>query len=564
MNIEELILLKLIKDNASPYAKYSKSSLFVSCRGNIFIKIGINSTKTIEEILEIIYGEEFENKIKIELEKLISNKDKLLDISIDTLSINIPIMKNEFLDLFDVFRLFNKYFSFIPTINHSLEYKSLKYNDSFDICYNEFLKYDKYIYEVEIEKRYYKNNDFFHELLKSLRSKSKKYESFSKKYYRIINSEGVSSFSNQFIMELNFIKVLSLQTKVRRLAYLRMILSLFLKSSYFPENIFSKKIEEESKKYKKNLSKYINTKGTIEITKTGSSSKPYIDLIIDLKLLYAQNNRFQLSKYGKIFNVIKDKEDYIPNNYFKLSKYEKAFFLSFIMQNDNFYIWVLIDLIYIFGNKTSIKEIKEVFKQYIIQELDFIVKNSNLSKKNKQKIKIQIERIKSWKKPKIYLEHIIEPRINWLLDLNIINENEFLENKIVLSEKGLILFNVLNSYYDLFQEKYVIMNEIIYRDFFKLINEMYSIEASDINDSDLVYIEQYIDESFYLFKTMAPNRVTASQSILYVCFMMLFYRKKIVNFLEVKEYLNSKKNKKFIFDWYKTENDGSIRKRSGQ
>ena len=59
---------------------------------------------------------------------------------------------------------------------------------------------------------------------------------------------------------------------------------------------------------------------------------------------------------------------------------------------------------------------------------------------------------------------------------------------------------------------------------------------------------------------MAPNRVTASQAILYTCFMMLFKEKVVINFCAVQQYLKSNENKKFIFEWYQTEKDGSIRK----
>ncbi len=558
MNNEELALIKLIKNNTSGYADYHEFSLFVYCRSDIFIKIDINCAETIEEILEIIYDEDFD-EIEIALEDLYSHDHLLPNISIDTLSINIPIMDKGILNLFDIFRLFNQYFSFIPNISYGLGYESLKYNDPFDICYDKFSEYDGYTYEINLEKKHYENYDFFQDVL-SL--KSKRNNSFINKYYELINYEGMAKFLNQYNIELDSIKVLTLQTKVRRLAYMKMILNLFHKSNYFPDNIFNKKVEVESTRHKEDLLNYINSKGIVEITKTGNSSKPYIDTLIDLKLIYAQNNRFQLSKYGKIFNVLMYKLDCKSNNYFNLSEYEKTFFLSFIIQRDNFYIWSLIDLIYIFNNRTTIKNIKEIFQQYIIQQLQATLKYSKLSNKNIQKIITQIKRIQSWKKPQVYLEHIIEPRINWLLDLSILDKSEFLKDRIVLSEKGLILFNTLNSYYDMFQEKYAIMTEIINRDFFNLVNEMYSIDAINVNDADLVLIEEYIDESFYLFKTIAPNRVTASQAILYTCFMMLLKEKKIVNFCEIKHFLSSKKNTKFIFDWYKTENDGSIRKRS--
>lgn len=384
---------------------------------------------------------------------------------------------------------------------------------------------------------------------------------FTNKYYDAIEECGWQDFSKEFDLDLNSIKTLTLQTKVRRLSYIKMILNLFNKSNYYPDNVFNKKIEQEAAQLNNSLMQYTNSKGIIEVTKTGRSSEPYIEAMISLKLLYTQNNKYQLSKYGKIFNVLNNRLEKSNDNYFDLSKFEKSFFLFFILQNDNLYFLALIDLIYIQNNKTKIKNIKEIFQDYILNQLEFTTKYSEITNQDKLKISTQIKRIKSWKNPQIYLEHIIEPRINWLLDLNMLEKDEFQQNYIVLSKEGLAFFNVVNSYFDIFQEKYTLIDQFECIDFFNLVSDIYYMNAVKITENDIVLMENYIDESFNLFKTIAPNRVTASQAILYTCFMMLFKENKVVNFCTIQHHLKSNKNTNFIFDWYKTDNDGSIRKK---
>jgi len=401
----------------------------------------------------------------------------------------------------------------------------------------------------------------FLETLISLREKKSKPSAFMHKYYDLIEWYGWQDFNKNLpIIYLNKIKTINLQTKVRRLAYLKMILNMFTTSTYHPANIFNRKIEMEAGMYKNQLLNYSNSKGLIELTKTGNSAKPYVEALLSLQLLYTQNNIYQVSKYGKIYNVIDNKLKQEKNNFFILETYQKSFFLFFILKNDELYFWVLLNIIYIEKNNTTYKNIKNVFQDYLIKELQQMITSSTLPTKSVRDITEKLNRIKEWKNPKKYLEHIIEPRINWLLDLGMLNKDSFQKNIISLSKKGLILFDVLNSYYDVFLKKYLISEHLLCFDFFDMTSELYKLNAQPFNN-DFTSINQYINESFSLFKTIAPNRVTASQAILYVCYMMLFKEKKIVNFCTIKNYLSSKENTNFIFDWYKTENDGSIRRK---
>ncbi len=401
----------------------------------------------------------------------------------------------------------------------------------------------------------------FLETLISLREKKSKSSAFMHKYYDLIEWHGWQDFSKDLlVIDSDKIKTINLQTKIRRLAYLKMIMNMFTTSMYYPANIFNRKIEMEAEVYKNQLLNYSNSKGLVEQTKTGNSAKPYIEALLSLQLLYTQNNIYQVSKYGKIYNVIDNKLKQKKNNFFSLETYQKSFFLFFILKNDELYFWVLLNIIYIEKNNTTYKNIKSVFQVYLIKELQQIIESSTLPTKSVREITIKLNRIKEWKNPKKYLEHIIEPRINWLLDLDILDKDAFQDNMISLSDKGLMLYDILNSYYDIFLKKYLISEHLLRFDFFDMANELYEVNAKPINN-DYNLINQYIDESFSLFKTLAPNRVTASQAILYVCYMMLFKEKKIVNFCIIKNYLSSKENTNFIFDWYKTENDGSIRRK---
>jgi len=339
------------------------------------------------------------------------------------------------------------------------------------------------------------------------------------------------------------------QTKVRRLAYLKMIIAMFNRSSYYPINLLYKKIELESQEYNSDLVEYVNNKGIIEVTKQGTSSKPYIETSLALKLLFTQNNMCKISKYGKIFNVLTKELNDKTDNYFLLANYEKTFLLYHLLENDGFYIQLLMNII-LEKERISIKKLRDNFQGYILHKLKEDIFSLSLSNKIKNEIILKIKRVENWENPKRYLEHIVEPRVNWLLDLGFLEQSYFIKGNLVLSKKGLILVQKINEPFN------------IDKGFFSLVQKVYQ-DNNNINleENSIELISNYLEKSFILFKTSAPNRVTASQAILYTCYMMLFQEKKVINFSTIQEYLNSKKNTKFIYDWYKTEQDGSIRRK---
>jgi len=545
-NMDKIDLLTLFNEY-SYESTYANNAIIVRCNDipllYFYLSISFEDSET-EEIFLAEYDDMEQDNV---LGEILDNKNIINNLTISNILIKAETHQKLFYAVDDFLTTYYIIYDEIQNIYIS--------SDDTGMC-----SYYTLYYTVEVSPD--KITKSFLETLISIREKkSKPSSAFMHKYYKLIEWYGWQDFNKNLpIIYSNKIKTINLQTKVRRLAYLKMILNMFMKSKYYPANIFNRKIEMEAEVYKNQLLNYSNSKGLIEQTKTGNSAKPYVEALLSLQLLYTQNNIYQVSKYGKIYNVIDNKLKLEKNNFFNLESYQKSFFLFFIFQNDELYFWVLLNIIYIEKNNTTYKNIKDVFQDYLIKELQQKMTSSTLPKNSIRNISEKLNRIKEWKNPKKYLEHIIEPRINWLLDLGMLNKDSFQNNIISLSRKGLILFDVLNSYYDVFLEKYLISEHLLCFDFFDMVNELYEINAKPMNN-DFNLINRYIDESFNLFKTIAPNRVTASQAILYSCYMMLFKEGIVVNFCTIQQYLNSKNNTKYIFDWYKTENDGSIRRK---
>lgn len=457
--------------------------------------------------------------------------------TIETISIDILIGHNNYNEILNILQLYYKFFN-------SFLYADIYYENSM------FMECSYRYYKISLPKERLLNENFTQQLL---------FENFTQD----LQSLDFLLFFPLNNLTLDTPKSITTQTKVRRLGYLSIILEMFDNSKYYPSNIFNKKIEQRALQYHKTLQEYTDDKGLINISKTGNSAKPYVDFLISLKLLYYQNNIYQLSKYGKIYSVLFLKLDFANSerNKFSLNLFQKSFYLWFLLQNDILYLFALLEIIYIQNNDTVLNEIKNIFQEFILESLEFTIKHSKLLTKSKKEIQKIIIRIKQWEKPKVYLEHIVDPRINWLLDLDLLDKEKYLLKRISLSESGLKLLSYFGYFFDQSEEKFTISRELRCHNFFEIVSIIYNIDSKKIKNSDLILIDKYIEESFILFKTIAPNRVTASQAILYTCYMMLFREGIVVNFCTIQQYLYSKENTKFIFEWYKTENDGSIRRK---
>jgi hypothetical protein len=168
------------------------------------------------------------------------------------------------------------------------------------------------------------------------------------------------------------------------------------------------------------------------------------------------------------------------------------------------------------------------------------------------------KRISSWNKPIIYLEHIIEPRINWLLDLGLLEQvtGNIKEKNYALTSSGNNLMTVLLGVYESTFAKQQSISSYLDKNYFEDFNYIF-----DLNKRKEIFniekIEEYLLHAFKLFKTEAPNRIAATQAIDYVCYKSFIEDGIILEFDELKHYL-IKENNTFTLDWFNTENDGAL------
>jgi len=380
---------------------------------------------------------------------------------------------------------------------------------------------------------------------------------------------------------------LSLHTKVRRLGYLKLLVKQYFHNDYWSYHSLSKyferiasdgQIQKELDDYNSFYSK--DKKGVIENLGTGVSAEPYIRLAEDLSLIARSNYSYILTKTGKIYKVILERYEKesskfkfieeqrvtkqldifglnMHSNLFALNPLDKFFFLRLLIEKDLIYLYSLLNIIrksekiYLRRHEIKYGHIKENLLSEVllkIQSFETSPKVTHTTRINAIELKKKIA--KKNLKMRSY-ESIVEPRINWLLDLDLIDGLKLRNGILTLTHAGDVLLDATTNIFDI--------NLFLENDFLGVFNSLYDLNAKYKADQQN-RIKKYLDYAFINFKTLAPNRISASQAITYISLMCFLREGFILEYKDVKSYIFAIDGKGYTIDWFPSENDGSIKK----
>jgi len=368
---------------------------------------------------------------------------------------------------------------------------------------------------------------------------------------------------NKQIQDDSEIKILSTNTKARRLGYLKLINGFIFGEGKIPSSKINKKFEKfvATTQIKQQLLSYKNNKGEVKISKSGISAGPYIELAENLSLISKINNIYSPSKILKVYKSITDDSLNETNNPFELTFFDKLFFLERILNSDFLFSTILLEIIYI-KKITSFNELKLHFHDAVINRINQHLSNLNLSNSNKRSILEVRNRISKWKKPEVYLEHVIMPRLNWFLDLGFIEiSNESKEIKI--NKNGESLFKHICCWYDIRTDFILSPNDFTERFIQHVYASINNIEiVGELDVKVLKYkIDSFLDSSFHKFKTLAPNRTTLSQAVTYTKYSIFMTDKIPIEYRYIENYIKEETKEKYIYKYQHQYRDGYLQKK---
>lgn len=352
------------------------------------------------------------------------------------------------------------------------------------------------------------------------------------------------------------LRLITTNTKVRRLGYFKLMLSLFLDNPLYLEKPFLKKVGVVATEHEEELQNYKNTKGIIKQTNTGGGAKPYVEVAIGMNLITKVGNGYEQGKVSRAYNAIQQQ----CSTLFDMGVIDKAFFLESILRYDYLYIFTLLEYAYT-AQCPSYKDAKGVYQQMLLKNLRHMKEGANrvdsIKKLNFQTVE---RRIREWKKPNVYLEHVLMPRLNWLYDLELLDLRDNLS--FGLTKEGERLFSAICGWRDISDTTITDPSPYLDTCFMKMFENVYGMyshrKASETEIDN--YLESYLEESFHLFKTFAPNRVTFSVFANYAKWKLFKDTGYTIDNDDIEKCFLKRNEDKYIFKFQKFYNDGYIQK----
>lgn len=432
----------------------------------------------------------------------------------------------------------------------NIRYLTQNFPNSIDNYWSNFKEKEGLVYieEFEINKSYWDSYEFFLFLGGLLRENMKK-------------SINTNFFQCEVPLKDSFdLEILSSNTKIRRLGYLKLLLKYFNENGRVPVSKTNLDFERYCQSYNEYLSLYKNRKGNIILTKTGNSAAPYIELGISLGLIHKSMGYYELGKIGKVYGVLrKNLRESNGENPFVLSPFEQSFFLENILRQDYFFIYTILELSYV-NYSISYLSLKKIFQEKLLSNMDLCIEYAKLNNPGKfLSLRTVKKRISEWNKSESYLEHVLMPRLNWLYDLNIIDLKDDLSFSLTTSGKR--LFYNLTIGKDLALHMMASLDAYIDSFYMKVLNEIYGSKNKMFQDGDYKMFVAYLDQSFYFFRTLAPNRVTFSLFSYYIRYILFYNHSIVLDTEDIKKIFAKKEYSNYIYRFQEQYKDGYIQKR---
>jgi len=349
----------------------------------------------------------------------------------------------------------------------------------------------------------------------------------------------------------------STNTQTRRLGYLVQMCNL-LGDQYLSFSELQDRIEDWAEKNNTFLKNHISNKGILRSSIQALASKRYIELAQALQLVTEISGYLRLTKTGRVLLALDKETSTDENDPFKLKNKILLLLIYQILSLDSDYFIPILELTVTYHTQ---KQILENAQPHLLEHFRTLETQTS-SMLLLSEAQGRIEQIQHWTKPVKYLEHLIMPRLHWLLDLELLDWTSFQKsNEFIPSVTGSFLINLAPTV----NNQRIITQSWCQNSLFSVWAESLALQTTPWNQvaesHQKFIIQEYIRIGFDKFRTMQYQRISAYQLILFSLLSLLFDKNILVGFEDLKIALSkfaSVGEPRWEFSWFAIDDDGYI------
>jgi hypothetical protein len=296
-------------------------------------------------------------------------------------------------------------------------------------------------------------------------------------------------------------RVVNINTKVRRLRYVAVIGSL-AKTGASAARLNSQLLAWADV-HSGALSAHVDSKGAI-LSGTGmGSAKPYLEAAKALGILAPVGRGLTLTNSGRVLTLLASNPDQ-----FQLTEAERLFFLFELLHWDRDFVWPLLLLLRDNPSvsKSALRAIfPDAYRAHLVRLRSFCGKS-----RPRRLLDEALSRVDKWERADSYMEHIVDPRVSWFVDLGLCSLDR---TDIVLLPRGKALADEIVALAD--EGLLVITQEYLRRWFFRTIARHLEGQGRNIQTklsrmSAIKILKRCCEELRLRTTSLVPNRIVAS------------------------------------------------------
>lgn len=221
-------------------------------------------------------------------------------------------------------------------------------------------------------------------------------------------------------------------TKTRRLAYLTAILTM-LRHDGVSERLLLARMVRWSQEHKSALDDYWVQTGEVTSARRNSSGARYLHLATRLGLIAPVAGAYRVTRIGRVLLALIERYTVNPNPFF-LTPAERLFYTHLLLERDADVLLTIADHL-LEEPGIPLAQVQRGFQGDFLHRLSRKIESTPDERLKRELLDRRAE-VKAWRKPERYAEHLVPPRLNWLLDLDLLEAGKFRRHRNELTAEG--------------------------------------------------------------------------------------------------------------------------------
>lgn len=325
------------------------------------------------------------------------------------------------------------------------------------------------------------------------------------------------------IMQISYRSLYHPSSLVRRLRYVSQLIGFV---AHTPQNrdVLATKLKNWSIKHDTDFTNYKYNTGAAHSVKSSRRidlAEGYITLSVKFGLLSEISNVFHLTRIGRVLYCLLTDSSNASDNTFYLNEDERLFYTFQLLQKDADNLLTVLNIVQL-HETIDLKNLKENFYKSFTKRLKVKIatcsKEYTVNQLHDRYIKVR----EKWKKPVAYASYFLPPRLNWLLDLGLLDSSrESNRNLYQLTETSKKLLQILPN---LNNSTVTDVSDIwfdtqFFSDMTPLISHStdfkYWMEIDD--NARMAICKEYLPKAFELFRQSHVPKISFKQTVLFLC-----------------------------------------------